>query len=438
MSHPSLNSNSKLINKKIKTVKHGIQFSNFMENAMTTQDKTCSFTLVTVEEQDNPDSKILVAKVFEAGKNGLYNKVETNRPYMVQLEDIPVANIFELSKYLLELEPYAHQYIVRGAILPDVKPTELVRAIKRQYDRDTPTLKDTARRWALLDIDSVPCPEHIDPVTDPESAVAYILSLLPEPFKDCSCHWQFSGSQGIQLEHKPTPNLLKIHLWFWFDEAVSEAKIKAFLKPFRTADGNSLFDLQMYSGNQPYYTANPVFLDGAKDPLPVRSGLRFGKTNEVTLPEYEPPVPTKTKPREKKFTLKVTDSKLHDKRLNSALDHLPADDYYVWLMVGMALHGTDHDNTREMWDHWSLKSPKFEPNEQHKTWNTFSADTKEKVGIRRIFKLADESGWLDTRGHKLYPGTPPLNSEKWIPVSEAKSKLDEVLNEFFANPTRLV
>jgi hypothetical protein len=313
-----------------------------MENAMTTQDKTCSFTLVTVEEQDNPDSKILVAKVFEAGKKGLYNKVETNRPYMVQLEDIPVANIFELSKYLLELEPYAHQYIVRGAILPDVKPTELVRAIKRQYDKDTPTLKDTARRWALLDIDSVPCPDHIDPITDPKSAIDYILTVLPTPFRNSTFHWQFSGSQSIRLTEAPTPALLKIHLWFWFDQLVSEAELKAYLKQF-SIDGNPMFDLNMYSGNQPYYTANPVFLGGAKDPLPVRSGLRIGNTNVVTLPEYEPPVQTTSKPQHKhkhdKF--KPTDSKFHNDRLLSALNHLPADDYDVWLKVGMALQQSD-------------------------------------------------------------------------------------------------
>jgi hypothetical protein len=411
-------------------------FFNNIENTLNAPNPTCSFTLVTVEDKDIPEDKIIVAKVFKPGKNSLYKKVETKRPYWVQLEDIPVANIFELSKYLLELEPYAHQYIVRGAILPDVKPTELVRAIKQQYDNDTPTLKVTARRWAFLDIDNVPCPDHIDPVTNPEAAVDYIVSLLPKPFINCTCHWQFSGSQSIRLTESPTLALLKIHFWFWLDRPVTEDELKAYLKQFRI-DGKSLFDLNMYSGIQPYYTANPAFLSGAKDPLPVRSGLRIGKTNEVTLPKYELPVPTTSKPREKKFTLNVTESKFHDKRLSSALDHIPADDREVWLKVGMALHGSDHSNTREMWDHWSKSSTKFEPDSQNKTWNSFSANVK-GISIRTIFRLAEEYGWLDTRGHKLYPGTEPLNSEKWIPVDKAESKLDEVLNEFFANPTRLV
>ena len=399
---------------------------------MNTKDTNCSFTLVTVEEKTDPDEQIIAAKVFEPGNNGLYEKVKTKRPYLVQLEPISVARIYELSRFLIELEPHSHQYIVRGAILPDVKPTDLVRAIKRQHGRDTPTLTDTARRSALLDIDNVPCPDHIDPATDPEAAVDYILTQLPAPFRDCTFHWQFSGSQSIKLTDTPTPNMLKIHLWFWFDRPVSEKELKAYLKPF-SIDGKPLFDLNMYSGNQPYFTANPVFLNGAKDPLPVRSGLRIGIFDEVALPAYVPPAQTKPVPRHKKYKHRATKSDFHNNRLHSALDHIPADDYKIWLMVGMALHASEYDDARGIWDRWSQTSTKFDPATQDKTWNSFSGSG---VGIGTIFREARKDDWIDPAKHTLSPGIPPLNSERWLPVKVAQTKLTECLVEFFSNHTK--
>ncbi len=339
----------------------------------TRQDGQCSFTLVTVEGKDHPDSEIIMAKVFKAGDNGAVEKVETNRPYYVQLSSVPISNIFELSNKLLGLQNIHSHYIFRGEILQGVEPTDWVRAIKRKKGRDEPTLRDADRRWVMLDMDNIPRPNHIDPARDPEAAVDYILTLLPAPFLDCTFHWQFSGSQNVpEYISGPLPDLLKVHLWFWFDRPVSDTELKSLLKP-SSPDSTQLFDLQMYHGNQPYFTANPIFKDGLKDPLPVRSGLRIGKSNEVSLPKYTPPKPQRKKSKPKNTGYRATKSLYHDRRLDSALNHVQADDYDTWLKVGMALHGSGYQNTRSIWDDWSRSSNRYNAEGQDKTWHSFTA-----------------------------------------------------------------
>ena len=79
-------------------------------------------------------------------------------------------------------------------------------------------------------------------------------------------------------------------------------------------------------------------------------------------------------------------------RLALCLDELDADDYHLWVKVGMALyHQFDGTSTGlELWDSWSQKSDKYDPHFIPTKWQTFEANLtrQEPVTAATIFRLA--------------------------------------------------
>ena len=109
---------------------------------------------------------------------------------------------------------------------------------------------------------------------------------MPEEFRDASCWWQWSSSQGVpaRLGEAP-PDALRLHLWFWLDRAVPDEDLRRWANT-RKAEGLPV-DAALFNPVQPHYTARPLF-DGLSDPLPRRSGFREGLVDEVALVLPEP------------------------------------------------------------------------------------------------------------------------------------------------------
>ncbi|WP_432727546.1 phage/plasmid primase, P4 family [Variovorax sp. W6] len=64
--------------------------------------------------------------------------------------------------------------------------------------------------------------------------------------------------------------------------------------------------------------------------------------------------------------------KLERERIIAALAAIPADDRNIWMRVGMALHGWDASESGfSLWDDWSRKSSKHDPETQRSTWDGF-------------------------------------------------------------------
>lgn len=75
-------------------------------------------------------------------------------------------------------------------------------------------------------------------------------------------------------------------------------------------------------------------------------------------------------------------------KLKEALAKIPPDDRSIWLRVGMAIHSAlPNRGGRELWDEWSRRSTKFQPEDQETTWRYF----KNGGGIKlaTIFWLAE-------------------------------------------------
>ena len=114
-----------------------------------------------------------------------------------------VGTIDELAAVLAEIEQDPRSFIVRGTPAEGVDPAHAYRRLHPRKGADGPvepaTLRAAARYWVPLDIDSIPCPEWLDPVQEPARTVEYVVSQLPEEFHGVTCWGSFTSGQGIKL-----------------------------------------------------------------------------------------------------------------------------------------------------------------------------------------------------------------------------------------------
>jgi len=89
------------------------------------------------------------------------------------------------------------------------------------------------------------------------------------------------------------------------------------------------------------------------------------------------------------------DQDLHEELMIwEALGQVPAEEYEIWLRVGMALHHWDHRGQgcgrgRLLWDRWSKWGcgHKYDPRTQKSTWRSFDPDGG--IKLQRLFLMAE-------------------------------------------------
>jgi hypothetical protein len=199
-------------------------------------------------------------------------------------EERLVDSIYDLAKLLDSLEPEASSFVVRGKIADGVDRSRMVRRVRTHADHE-PTLLPAEHHWIALDLDAIPCPEYIDPEREPKAAVDYVIDrYLPDEFHDASCRWQFTSSQGFK------GSTINLRLYFWADRPLSDSDLKTWLcgcEPGTKERRWPMIDGAVFSPAQPIYTAAPLIV-GMRDPMPQRSGMLYGETDEVAAPEIAP------------------------------------------------------------------------------------------------------------------------------------------------------
>jgi putative DNA primase/helicase len=127
----------------------------------------------------------------------------------------------------------------------------------------------------MLDIDDWRPPPELDPMWEPVACIdAFIAAWLPEAFHGASYHWQLSASAGTAAAE----GVLKAHVWLWLSTPHTCATLRAWAK-----DQCLPIDPAVFHPTQLHYTAAPLFVDGALDPVLVRSGLRRRERDDVPL-----------------------------------------------------------------------------------------------------------------------------------------------------------
>jgi len=116
-------------------------------------------------------------------------------------------------------------------------------------------------------------------------------------------------------------------------------------------------------------------------------------------------------------------------RLRSALKFISADDYDMWIRVGMALHHLEWDRSDgtsisfEIWNEWSSKcEEKYSPAACETKWASFcrASYNGPSVNVATVFHLASENGWTELPSTDLPMAAANLSSD----ALASKSALD--------------
>jgi len=230
----------------------------------------------------------LATKRWIKGANGRPVKIGCDTPTWYMVHPRQVANIFELHSLLKTLEGDPRACLIRGYPAQGVDITAPVRRMKHP-DKDNGDKiwfeEREGQRLVLIDLDKVPVPEGIDPISDPSRAIEYLVAnALPPELRDVTCVWQWSASTGMQ-----GAGLVSAHFWFWLSRPMTGAELKAWYcsNEWLRSHENHI-DTALFNDVQVHYTAAPVF-EGVDNPIGERTGLRQCATHEATLQVPEIP-----------------------------------------------------------------------------------------------------------------------------------------------------
>jgi P4 family phage/plasmid primase-like protien len=112
---------------------------------------------------------------------------------------------------------------------------------------------------------------------DPVELISWLRAekLSPE-LRDVSTFWQYSSSMGTKGWSQ-----LKLHLWFYLDEAFTSPQLKRWGKRVNSDQNLAEVDLSLFRPTQIHYTAAPLF--EGKDPIKLRSGRLNGVKDAARL-----------------------------------------------------------------------------------------------------------------------------------------------------------
>jgi hypothetical protein len=163
------------------------------------------------------------------------------------------------------------------AVIGEPTDAAVMGARRLMYDDprtgDRATLAATKHCYLLIDIDSAPCPEGLDPIADPEAAVKHVVRHdLPPEMHDRDVYWQLTSGAGFKSG-------IRLRLCFWLDRPLWCKEMKEWVGGLDYVDG------AIYTPNQPIYVAKPILAKGLTDPVPRRSGICRGTYRTVSPPD---------------------------------------------------------------------------------------------------------------------------------------------------------
>ena len=213
-----------------------------------------TYVTILINESDIPATKVV--KQIDGG----HQLSQTKHSLLHTASRHSITCLTDLANLVRSLEGEHKKFIIRGSQIDGREPFGLRRLAKAKEDSPA-NFEEVDCQWCLLDIDEVDIPDSfIDGQSPPIDLIKYVSQLLPDAFKVSDCWYQFSSSMGIKV------GKIRVHLWYWLSKPVSNAQMRAWFS-------ESPVDLSLFRTVQPHYTANPIFLDGAVDPWPNRSGM---------------------------------------------------------------------------------------------------------------------------------------------------------------------
>jgi hypothetical protein len=248
-----------------------------------TSDPTCAAARLTVLFSV---SRLYATKRIRLHrKTGKIIKTAAVRETHFRVHQVDLYGFDHLCRCLDTLTQRPFAFVIRGAPLPDTNLNKTRRLAHTDPETgEIAAFAEAERSWFAIDIDKARKPAAIDPVTDPEGAIEYLIGLLPPELHDASCWWQFTCSQSLP----GCEDTLSARLWFWLLEPLDDAALTRWAHCANKV--SKLVDQSLYRVVQPHYVADPIFEEGMRDPLPRRHGVRIGLDKAVSLLIPEPSV----------------------------------------------------------------------------------------------------------------------------------------------------
>lgn len=223
-------------------------------------------------------------KVFSMREDSSIEKRSFAAGLHFKYEQKAVSSLSELADLLETLLHASNKFVIRGA--PKGSAGEVVR---RKTHPPHAAFESTPRHYVMFDFDKLQCPNYFDASKNPEAIVNWARETLPPAFKKASCYYKFSASQNIG-----EGSTVSLHLWFWFEQAVSDDELKRYFRAHPAP-----VDIALFNPVQIHYTARPLF-EGMADPLPKRSGVLRGDYDSVPPLDIPPAVAKSVKSRPQK------------------------------------------------------------------------------------------------------------------------------------------
>jgi hypothetical protein len=184
---------------------------------------TCALTVLRSVNNKHAAKRFGINRKTGQIKNRTYDK-ESH----FAVEIVELASFADLAAALTRLVSDRHAFVIRGTPLAGINLNHTRRLLHRDpRTGDEPTFKPQPRRWVAIDMDHINCPIIIDPVTDPDGAIEYLIGLLPPELTDAWAWWQFTSSQSLP-GHAET---LSARLWYWSEEALDDISLKRAGRP---------------------------------------------------------------------------------------------------------------------------------------------------------------------------------------------------------------
>lgn len=95
---------------------------------------------------------------------------------------------------------------------------------------------------------------------------------------------------------------------------------------------------------------------------------------------------------EKKPALVLSDSNENTDEVTQALSYIPADDYEVWISMGMCLKDALGDAGFSLWNAWSQTSDKYDASKMRYQWEAFKGSGRT---IASLFQRAMDNGYIN-------------------------------------------
>jgi len=156
------------------------------------------------------------------------------------------------------------------------------RAIYDDPEKGPAGMRPVPRTWVGYDIEKVAA-DGIDPLHEPERAVAKARRCLPPQHHDTTVVGQITASAGKRQGE------LRLRLWFLFDQPLFGRQVAAWCKP--GIESGWLDPCTLRNEVLPHFVAVKV-IGNSLDPCPQRWGIIHGERDRVPVPDYVASAPS--------------------------------------------------------------------------------------------------------------------------------------------------